>query len=77
MLPALVPGTRLDLGIGAALLATALVWFALRRRAWGLRLRLVGYNAGFADYAGSPARAVTLPGWLRRRRRPQAAEARA
>jgi len=60
VLPAIVPGTRFDLGIVIALVATALVWFALHRTAWGLRLRLVGHNAGFADYAGIPARAVMV-----------------
>ena len=50
--PALVPGTRIDLGLILALTATVLVWFALYRTAWGLKLRLVGHNARFAEYAG-------------------------
>ena len=50
--PAIIPGTRFDLGIVIALLATVLVWFLLYRTAWGLKLRLVGHNPGFAEYAG-------------------------
>ena len=53
--PAIVPGTRFDLGIVIALLATFVVWFVLYRTAWGLKLRLVGHNPGFAEYAGIPA----------------------
>ncbi|WP_210529280.1 ABC transporter permease [Rubellimicrobium arenae] len=58
--PAIVPGTRFDLGIAVALVATGLAWFALYRTAWGLRLRLVGHNPGFADYAGIPARRIMV-----------------
>jgi simple sugar transport system permease protein len=60
VLPAIVPGTRFDLGIAVALIVTGLVWFALYRTAWGLRLRLAGHNPDFADYAGIPARAVMI-----------------
>ncbi|MCZ4345460.1 ABC transporter permease [Devosia neptuniae] len=48
----LIPGTRIDLGLILALVATVLVWFALYRTSWGLKLRLVGHNARFAEYAG-------------------------
>ncbi len=60
VLPAIVPGTRFDLGIVIALPATALGWCALYRTAWGLKLRLVGDNPGFADYVGIPARRVMV-----------------
>ncbi|ODT81870.1 MAG: ABC transporter permease [Pelagibacterium sp. SCN 64-44] len=50
--PAIIPGTRFDLGIVVALVATALVWFLLYRTSWGLKLRLVGHNPKFAEYAG-------------------------
>ncbi|UJW85000.1 ABC transporter permease [Devosia sp. SL43] len=43
---------RLDLGLIFALVAVVVVWFALYRTAWGLKLRLVGHNANFAEYAG-------------------------
>lgn len=52
MFPALFPGTRIDLGVILAIVAALTVWFALYRTSWGLRLRLVGHNARFADYAG-------------------------
>lgn len=50
--PAIIPGTRLDLGIVIALAATLLVWFLLYRTSLGLKLRLVGHNPGFAEYSG-------------------------
>ena len=50
--PAMVPNTRIDLGLILALVAVLVVWFALYRTAWGLKLRLVGHNARFAEYAG-------------------------
>jgi simple sugar transport system permease protein len=50
--PALVPNTRIDLGVIFALVAVFAVWFALYRTSWGLKLRLVGHNARFAAYSG-------------------------
>jgi ABC-type uncharacterized transport system permease subunit len=58
--PAIVPGTRFDLGIVIALVATGVVWFLLYRTAWGLRLRLVGANARFAEYAGIRSNAIMI-----------------
>ncbi|WP_280774217.1 ABC transporter permease [Rhizobium sp. SG_E_25_P2] len=53
--PALLARTRIDLGLVLALLAVAAAWFALYRTTWGLKLRLVGHNARFAEYAGIKA----------------------
>ena len=50
--PALVQYTRIDIGTIFAIVAVAVVWFALYRTSWGLKLRLVGHNARFAEYAG-------------------------
>lgn len=50
--PAILPNTRFDLGIVIAALSVAIVWFLLYRTRWGLKLRLVGHNARFAEYAG-------------------------
>ncbi|MBU1305338.1 MAG: ABC transporter permease [Alphaproteobacteria bacterium] len=58
--PAIIPGTRFDLGIVIALAATAIVWFVLYRTAWGLKLRLVGHNPGFAEYSGIPASTIMV-----------------
>lgn len=58
--PPLVPGTRIDLGLILALVATLVVWFALYRTAWGLKLRLVGHNARFAEYAGIKATLIMV-----------------
>jgi general nucleoside transport system permease protein len=53
--PALVGNTRIDIGLIFALVAVIAVWFALYRTSWGLKLRLVGHNARFAEYAGIKA----------------------
>jgi len=53
--PAMVPNTRIDLGLILAVVAVFAVWFALYRTSWGLKLRLVGHNARFAEYAGIKA----------------------
>ncbi|MDO6966397.1 ABC transporter permease [Rhizobium alvei] len=53
--PALVPRTRIDLGLILAAVAVIATWFALYRTSWGLKLRLVGHNARFAEYAGIKA----------------------
>jgi simple sugar transport system permease protein len=50
--PTLVDKTRIDLGLIFALVAVVVVWFALYRTSWGLKLRLVGHNARFAEYSG-------------------------
>jgi general nucleoside transport system permease protein len=52
VLPALIPNTRVDLGLIFAVVAVMIVWFALYRTSWGLKLRLVGHNPRFAEYAG-------------------------
>jgi len=58
--PAIVPGTRFDLGIVIALVAVVIVWFLLYRTAWGLKLRLVGHNPKFAEYSGIRANAIMV-----------------
>jgi general nucleoside transport system permease protein len=58
--PALVANTRIDLGLILAIVAVLAVWFALYRTSWGLKLRLVGHNAGFAEYAGVKATAIMV-----------------
>ena len=46
---------RVDFGLIFALAAVLVVWFALYRTSWGLKLRLVGHNSRFAEYAGVKA----------------------
>lgn len=60
VLPAIIPGTRFDLGIVIALVCVLVVWFVLYRTSWGLKLRLVGHNPKFAEYAGIPARTIMV-----------------
>lgn len=58
--PAILPGTRFDLGIVIAVVATFAVWFLLYRTNWGLKLRLVGHNPKFAEYAGIRANFIMV-----------------
>lgn len=51
-LPLFVSGGTVNAGILLALLALAGVWFAMRRAAWGFRLRVVGGNPEAARQAG-------------------------
>jgi len=54
--PGLIDGfQRIDIGLIFAIVAVAAVWFALYRTSWGLKLRLVGHNARFAEYSGIKA----------------------
>lgn len=50
--PALIPRTRIDLGILIAIVAVVAVWFYLYRTERGFELRMVGFNSRFAQYAG-------------------------
>lgn len=50
--PVFIENTRIDLSIVLAIAAVLVVWFALYRTTWGLKLRLVGHNERFARYAG-------------------------
>ncbi len=58
--PVLVNHTRIDLGLIFAIVAVVAVWFALYRTSWGLKLRLVGHNARFAEYAGIRANFIMV-----------------
>lgn len=50
--PAMIANTRIDLGLILAIVAVLVIWFTLYRTSWGLKLRLVGHNPRFAQYAG-------------------------
>ncbi|MCD2172572.1 ABC transporter permease [Rhizobium sp. C4] len=58
--PTLIDRTRIDLGLILALISVAVTWFALYRTSWGLKLRLVGHNARFAEYAGIKANFIMV-----------------
>lgn len=58
--PALIDRTRIDLGLILALVSVLVVWFALYRTSWGLKLRLVGHNPRFAEYSGIRASAIMV-----------------
>ena len=51
-LPVIIPGTRLHLGFAFAVLIGVALWWWLRDRAGGFRLRAVGANARAAASAG-------------------------
>ncbi len=50
--PTLIPRTRIDLGILIAIIAVFATWFYLYRTKRGYELRMVGFNARFAEYVG-------------------------
>ena len=52
-LPAIIPGTRLHLGFALAVIIGIALWWWLRDRAGGFRLRAVGANPRAAASAGS------------------------
>jgi ABC-type uncharacterized transport system permease subunit len=58
--PALVERTQIDLGLIFAIVAVVVVWFVLYRTSWGLKLRLVGHNPRFAEYAGIKPRTIMV-----------------
>ncbi|HET7458914.1 MAG TPA: ABC transporter permease [Gemmatimonadaceae bacterium] len=69
-LPHIVPGTRLHAGFAIAVVAAALLWWAMRATAAGFRLRVVGANphaaasAGMIDVARTTTRAFLVSGAL-------------
>jgi simple sugar transport system permease protein len=58
--PQLVPRSRLHLGFLLALVILVILWFVLKRSAFGLRLRAVGLNREAARFAGINVDRVTL-----------------
>jgi simple sugar transport system permease protein len=56
--------SRANAGIFIALGAFAVVWFILTRTAWGYRIRQVGQNPAFAEYAGIRSRATIIWGMI-------------
>jgi general nucleoside transport system permease protein len=46
------PGTRVHLGLAAALVAAIVLWLVLSRTKWGYEIRVIGENARAARYAG-------------------------
>lgn len=61
LLPILIHGTRLNLGVVFALLAVAGVWVLLERSFLGFQIRVVGLGPAAADYAGFSSRRLV---WL-------------
>jgi len=60
----LIAGTSLNVGLVLALVVLAGVWFALRRTAWGFRLRVVGGNPEAARGAGMRVGVLLLSAML-------------
>ncbi|MCC3372579.1 ABC transporter permease [Cohnella sp. REN36] len=52
LLPHLIPGTRIHLGLILALLCIVLVHYYMYRTRWGYELRMTGSNRSFAEYSG-------------------------
>ena len=63
--PAIMPGTSLTAGALVPVLVAAIIYFLLSRTTFGYQLRVVGYNAIAARYAGmSQAKTVNATFWL-------------
>lgn len=56
--------SRANIGLFIALGALVLVWFLLTRTTWGYRIRQVGQNPTFAEYAGIRAKATVIWGMI-------------
>lgn len=52
MLPVIIKGTRVHVGILIAILCAVLVYLFLYKTKWGLQVRATGANAKFAKYSG-------------------------
>lgn len=63
-LPIVISGTRLHAGIILALLATAVVWWLVRRTVLGYHLTVLGSNPDAAKYAGMKRGRLTLTAML-------------
>lgn len=56
--------SRANIGLFIAIGAFLLVWFILTRTTWGYRIRQVGQNPVFAEYAGIRAKATMIWGMI-------------
>jgi ABC-type uncharacterized transport system permease subunit len=56
----ILPGTRLSSGIFIALFVTVLVYFFLFQTRLGYKLRVVGFNAEAAEFAGISSKFMTI-----------------
>lgn len=52
LLPRIIPGTRIHLGLIIALATVAVVYMILYKTKWGYEIRMTGLNAEFAKYSG-------------------------
>jgi simple sugar transport system permease protein len=58
--PVLIDGTRLHIGVVAALLAAPFVWLLIARTTLGFAIRVTGENAEAARYGGIPVERVIV-----------------
>ena len=58
LLPVIIPGTRIHVGVAIALILCVIVWFLLFRTKFGYKLRVTGDNQSFAKYAGIGAAGI-------------------
>ncbi|MEG1878444.1 MAG: ABC transporter permease [Pseudoflavonifractor sp.] len=52
LLPDIIPGTRIHLGLVFALVCVVVTFLFLYRTKWGYEIRMTGLNADFARYSG-------------------------
>jgi ABC-type uncharacterized transport system permease subunit len=58
--PVLAEGTRLHIGVIAALVAAPIIWFLIQRTTLGFAIRVSGENPHAAQYGGIPVERVIL-----------------
>lgn len=52
LLPRIIPGTRVHLGLVIAIVCVAVTWVFLNKTRWGYEIRMTGINSQFARYSG-------------------------
>ena len=60
LLPTIIKGTRVHVGILAAILCAVLVYIFLYKTKWGLQVRATGANSKFAKYSGMSVTKVII-----------------
>lgn len=60
----IMPPSRANIGLFIAIGALVIVWFILTRTTWGYRIRQVGQNPAFAEYAGIRAKSTVIWGMI-------------
>lgn len=64
MLPAMIPGTRIHVGLLIAAAVVIFSWLFLKKTKWGYQIRMMGNNSSFAVYSGMGITGILLASQL-------------